>query len=130
MGGPGPRSLVFDAGPLIALDKGDTAARGFLRRTLERGWTIVVPAAVLAQVWRDPRRQARLAGLIASETTSVDVLDSDTAKAVGLLCKISGTSDVVEASVVLSARLRYAAVVTSDASDLRRIDPSIEMDAP
>jgi len=127
MGGPGPRPLVLDTGGLIALEKGDRLAREILRRAVDSGAPVVVPAAVLAQAWRDPRRQARLARLIASETTSIDVLDGDTAKAVGIICERSGTSDVVDASVVLSARLHEAVVVTSDAEDLRRIDPALEV---
>lgn len=127
MGGMGPGPVVLDAGALIAIEKGDRSARELVRQAADRGAPIIVPAAVLAQVWRDPRRQARLARLIASETTSIDVLDGETAKAIGLLCERSGTSDVVDASVVLSARLHTAIVVTSDAEDLRRIDPALEI---
>lgn len=129
MGGPGARSLVFDAGPLIAFDRDSTKARGLIRRALDRGSAIVIPAPVLAQVWRDPRRQARLARLIASETTLIDALDGETAKAAGALCGRSGTSDVVDVSVVLSARLRRSIVVTSDAADLLRIDPSLDVES-
>lgn len=128
MGRPDPGSLIFDAGPLIAFDRGDTVARGVVRRALARGSTIVVPAAVLAQVWRDPRRQARLARLIASEATQVDSLDRETAKTVGVICGRSDTADVVDASVVLSARLRGAVVFTSDAADLLRIDPGVALE--
>lgn len=68
--------------------------------------------------------------MIASETTSIDVLDGETAKAIGILCERSGTSDVVDASVVLSARVHEAVVVTGDAADLRRIDPTLAVAEP
>lgn len=127
MGRPRPQALVLDAGSLIALDKGDREARAIIRRAVDRGAALVIPAAVLAQVWRDGRRQARLARLIASETTEIDVLDGDTAKAVGTVCGRSGTSDVVDGSVVIAGRLHRAGVVTSDAADLLRIDPSLDV---
>lgn len=128
MGEAGPRAVVLDAGALIALEKEDRFARGLLRQALEASKPIVVPAGVIAQVWRDPRRQARIARLIASETTEVDPLDRDTAKVVGALCGRSGTSDVVDASVVVSARLHGAVVVTSDPADLLSIDPTLEVE--
>lgn len=37
----------------------------------------------------------------------------------------SNTDDVVDATVALCARERGGAVVTSDAADLRRIDPAL-----
>lgn len=127
MGGLGPRPLVLDTGGLIALEKGDRLAREILRRAVDSGAPVVVPAAVLAQAWRDPCRQARLARLIASETTQVDVLDEETAKVVGAICGRSGTSDIADASVILSARVHNAVVLTGDAADLLRIDPALEM---
>jgi hypothetical protein len=44
-----------------------------------------------------------------------------------VLCGQSRSSDVVDASVALLARRFRAAVVTSDANDLRRIDPSVDL---
>lgn len=127
MGEAGARSLVLDAGALIAFERADRLARSLVKEAVDRGSPILVPAAVLAQVWRDGRRQARLARLIASETTEIDVLDGDTAKAVGTVCGRSGTSDVVDGSVVLSASLHGAIVLTGDAADLLRIDPSLDV---
>jgi len=41
-----------------------------------------------------------------------------------------GTADVVDASVVVSARLHGATVVTSDPADLLRIDPALNIEQP
>ena len=49
------------------------------------------------------------------------------ARAAGQLCGARGTSDVVDASVVLCARARKHAVVTSDVGDLRRLDPALPL---
>jgi predicted nucleic acid-binding protein len=40
---------------------------------------------------------------------------------------VSGTSDVADAHVVMCARRAGQRVVTSDADDLRRLDPGIEL---
>jgi hypothetical protein len=46
------------------------------------------------------------------------------------LCAATGTSDVVDVSVALCARDRGHAVVTTDAADLRAIDPSLPLITP
>jgi hypothetical protein len=43
------------------------------------------------------------------------------AEAAGVLCRRAGTSDVIDASVVLTALRERAVVVTSDPDDLRRL---------
>jgi hypothetical protein len=89
---------------------------------------LVVPAAVLAQVWRDGARQARLAALVGDHRTVVDPLDHSAAKAAGVLCGLTRSRDIVDASIVVSARLANdAVVITSDVEDLRRLDPSLSL---
>ncbi len=82
---------------------------------------LVVPAGVVAQTWRDGRRQARLARLLGSRLCEVVSLDDRLSRAAGQICGSSGTSDVVDSSVVLVARHREL-VLTSDTRDLRRLD--------
>lgn len=86
-----------------------------------------VPAAVVAQVWREGARQARLARLLRARGLAVQELDLDEARACGVLCGRSSTSDVVDASVALLARRHSAVVVTSDPDDLRRLDPDLRL---
>ncbi len=125
MGGKGLGTCVCDAGALIAIERGTEQARAFLRR---RVGPIVIPATVLAQVWRGHGRQARLATFIGAKDTTIESLDELDAKAVGSILGRTATSDVVDASVVLAARKYAAVVITSDASDLRRIDPRLEIE--
>lgn len=54
-------------------------------------------------------------------------LDELTARAVGLLCGRSGHPDVVDVQVALHARQAHHAVITSDADDLRAVDPSLRL---
>ncbi|MDP9282627.1 MAG: hypothetical protein M3P38_11080 [Chloroflexota bacterium] len=84
---------------------------------------------MLGQAWRDGSRQAPLAALLSARITLVESLDEPMAKAAGVLCGRSRTADVIDASVVLAARSRDAVVVTTDESDLRRIDPALEVES-
>lgn len=130
MGKESARALVLDAGPLISFDRADRRARLLVHEAVEAGVRLIVPAPVLAEVWRDGRRQARLARLIAAGGTRVDPLDENAGKAVGEICGRSGTSDIADASLVLSARVHRARVVTGDGADIRRIDPHLEIAEP
>ena len=94
---------------------------------LAHGGAVHTAGGVVAQVWRDGSRQARLARLLGSGLVHVQVLDREEAQATGSLCGKSGTSDIVDASVALLARRSSAAIVTSDPADLRRIDPSLDL---
>jgi hypothetical protein len=96
-------------------------------RLLELADAIHVPAGALAQAWRNPARQVRLGRIVSSDAVVVHPLDAVTARAVGQLCAAVGTSDIVDASVALVGRRVGGVVVTSDADDLRRIDPSIDL---
>jgi hypothetical protein len=61
-------------------------------------------------------------------TTAVPVVDQVLAEAAGVLCGRTRTADVIDASVVLVARRERAVVVTSDADDLRRLDPGVPLE--
>ena len=98
-----------------------------LTRARDRETSIAVPAGVVAQVWRDGRRQAQLARFLGSRHCDVVPLDAHTARLAGRLCAISATSDVVDASVVIVARQRGHRVITSDPEDLHRLDPTLEL---
>lgn len=119
--------LTLDAGALIAFERNDRRLVALLARTLAHGHDVAVPAGVVGQVWRDGRRQARLARLLAARDVTVEVLDDQRARDAGQLCGVKATSDVIDASVVLCARARGHRVATSDAGHLRRLDPAIQL---
>lgn len=118
---------TLDAGALIALERGDRRVALLLAEALAGGLTIAIPAGALGQAWRDGARQARLARLVASPEVEVEQLDALRARASGQLCGLRGTSDVIDASVVLCARARDHVVLTSDSRDLRRLDPTLTL---
>lgn len=115
--------LTLDAGALIAFERNDRRIVALLVRALHHQRAIVVPAGVVGQVWRDGRRQARLARLLASDDLEIEALDDRRAREAGQLCGACGTRDVIDASVVLGARARGHQIVTSDPGDLERLDP-------
>jgi hypothetical protein len=117
--------VTLDAGALIAFERNDRRVVGLLTRAVEAELPIAVPAGVVAQVWRDGARQARLARLLGAREVEVEPLDDARARAAGQLCGVSGTRDVVDASVVLCARARHQVVLSSDAEELRRLLPTV-----
>lgn len=123
MGSQRPRPLVLDAGALIAVERADRR----VVRLLELAGDVHIPAAVVAQVWRNPMRQVRLVRVLAAENVTIAALDGPEAQGVGQLSAASGTADVADASVVLLARRVGGVAVTSDPDDVRRIDPGVDV---
>jgi hypothetical protein len=119
--------ITLDAGGLIALDRNDRRVVVLLARARETGARVTIPATALAQAVRRPDRQIRLARLVRQPTADVVALDRVDATNVGRLLAASGTSDIVDAHVVICARRSGQHVVTSDPGDLRVLDPSIQL---
>ncbi len=109
-------SVVYDAGILVAADRDDREIWADHRARLEAGVVPVTTAPVVAQVSRSPR-QVQLRRFLRG--CDVVGFDPDEAHEVGTLLSRSGSTDVVDAHVVLVARGRRSAVVTSDEADLR-----------
>ena len=119
--------ITLDAGGLIAVDRNDRRVTVLLARARETRARVTIPASALAQAIRRPERQVRLARLIRQPTADVVSLDGVDATNVGLLLAASGTSDVVDAHVVVCARRARQRVVTSDPDDLRALDPTLDL---
>jgi hypothetical protein len=119
--------VTLDAGALIALDRNDRHVIVLLTRAAQTRSRVTLPATALAQAMRRPERQARLARLIRQPTTDVVALDRVDATNVGRLLAESGTADITDAHVVICARRSDQRVVTSDADDLRRLDPDVHL---
>jgi hypothetical protein len=119
--------VTFDAGGLIALDRGDRRIVVLLARARETSARVTIPATALAQAVRRPEQQVRLARLVRQPTTDVIALDRVDATNVGRLLAASGTSDIADAHVVICARRSGQRVVTSDPGDLRALDPAVQL---
>jgi hypothetical protein len=110
---------VYDAGALIALDRNDRRMWARHQVAIDDDRDVFVPAVVVAQAWRDGAGQVRLARVLAG--CQVEPAGLDTAKAAGVLCGRAGTSDVVDALVVVMAAALGAIIWTSDVADLRAL---------
>ena len=119
--------ITLDTGGLIAMDRNDRRVLTLLARAAELGMRITIPATALAQAMRNPARQARLSRLIRQPSTDLMALNGPDATAVGLLLARTATRDVVDAHVVVCGQRAGQAVVTSDAADLWRIAPRLEL---
>lgn len=119
--------VTLDAGALIAIERGDRRMQALLAEAHSKGLPIDIPAGVLAQAWRAGPRQARVARTLHLTNVTVAVLDEPNAKAAGILCGRRGTSDPVDASVVINARQRHQTVITGDPIDLRQLDPTLRI---
>jgi hypothetical protein len=111
-------ALIFDAGALIALDRGDRAVGALLSSATEHGVEAMTSSACVAQVWRDPARQARLTRALAGFLEHP--LDAKGARRGGVLLGKDGTRDVVDAALALLAQ-DGDTILTSDAGDIQRL---------
>ncbi len=113
------RNLVLDAGALIGLERGSEMMLALAEYAEKRGDGPVIPASVLAQVWRGGPKAARLAKLL--EVAEVDSLNEDRGREIGVRLGARAGSDVVDAHVVCCAVEREAIVLTSDPSDIEAL---------
>jgi hypothetical protein len=110
---------TFDTGMLVALDRHEREAWVVLRRLVNRGEVPTVPTVVIAQAWRDGRRQAQLARALGD--CRPEILSDELARKAGELCRRSRTADIVDAVVIESAGRRNDDVYTGDTGDLEHL---------
>jgi hypothetical protein len=83
---------------------------------LERA-PIIVPATVVAEIWRSPPRHQNTTLLEAAH--EISVLDDRQARAIGNLLGVTGTTQIVDAHVCTIAVNRAPSlIVTSDPKDM------------
>jgi hypothetical protein len=109
--------MILDAGVLIAIDRRESVSTVFTRGTDLLDEDLRTSEAVIAQVWRDGARQARLAAFL--RTVEIHALDDG--RAVGRLLRDSGTSDVVDAHLGLLAQRLDDDILTGDVDDISRV---------
>ncbi|GAA5174166.1 hypothetical protein GCM10023321_77440 [Pseudonocardia eucalypti] len=114
-----PTPLVYDAGALVAADRGERSFRALHTQALAQERRIVVPTPVLTQVWRNGARQARVGQVLRG--CVLDPVDEQFAKTAGVLLGESGTRDAVDAIVVALALRLGGVVVTTDPGDLHKL---------
>jgi hypothetical protein len=124
------QGVTLDTGALISLERKDERMTALLERMLAHPEAVIhIPAGVVAQAFRDGSKQVRLVRLLKKRQTRVVALDEELARAIGVLIGVRDRNDVVDASVVLCARLHRQPVVTGDLEDLRYLDSKVVLRA-
>jgi len=109
---------VLDAGALVAVDRRDRMIGARLRVLQQQGTPIRASSAVVGQVWRDGRKQANLARVLAG--VGIEALGKDDGKRIGELLALAASADVVDAHVALMTA-HADLVLTSDPADIRKL---------
>jgi hypothetical protein len=117
-------TVVLDSGALIALDRDERAMWVRLKAAHATGEAPVTHAGVVAQVWRGDPRQAQLARAL--KGVEVRALDDRLGRAAGALLGAAGTSDVIDAAVVLLAN-DGDDIITSDADELAQLASTMDL---
>jgi hypothetical protein len=112
-------SLVFDAGALVAIERGDREVVALIKRELQAGRVPLTHGGVVGQVWRGGGgRQARVARLLPA--LDIAALDGAMGRRAGMLLGKARTADVIDAALVLLAA-DGDSVLTSDVEDIARL---------
>ena len=110
--------VVLDAGAFVATERHDRRLGAMLRVLQQRRIPLHTSAAVVAQVWRDGRKQARIAQLLTG--ISVAALAPDNDRRTGELLARARTHDVIDAHLALEVEDEDR-VLTSDPDDLAHL---------
>src|SRR5690349_20227094 len=112
-------ALVLDAGAFIGVERGSRDVVRRLEAAQREGVDLRTSAIVLGQVWRGGTgRQAGLARLLAA--VDVRSVDGAIGQATGVLTGRAGTSDPIDAAVVLAANPGDT-ILTSDPADIGQL---------
>ena len=117
--------LVLDAGAFIAFERAAPSVRSYLAVAQRHAFEVTTTSPVVGQVWRDGRRQATLARLLTA--VRIDAPNETTARRAGSLLARTGTSDVVDALLVVLARSGDT-ILTSDPEHIQRLAEAARLD--
>jgi len=108
---------MLDAGFLISVDRSERSAQAFLTAASGSETALHTTQPVVAQVWRNGSRQARLAAFL----NTIVVHPLDEGRPVGQLLAQTRTSDVVDAHLVIAATRLGDDILTGDPDDLTKL---------
>lgn len=118
--------MILDAGFLVSVDRGDRSAQEFLAAAVDRGTPLHSTQPIVAQVWRDGARQARLVRLL----TAISLHALDDGRVVGAILARAGTHDVVDAHLVSMAVRLGEPILTGDVDDINRLVDALPSHRP
>lgn len=118
--------MILDAGFLISVDRSERPAHVFLAAASRTETALHTTQPVIAQVWRNGSRQARLSAFL--KTITIHPLDDG--RPVGLLLAQTKTPDVVDAHLVITAVRLGDDILTGDPDDLTTLSAALGPASP
>jgi hypothetical protein len=119
--------VVLDSGAFIALENGVPVMTHLVERFSREATLLVTSAGVLAEIWRGGKG-AQIPVVFLLRRTRVVDLTHAIARVLGLMLGTTRTRDPIDAHVVLLAREHGWSVLSSDATDLYAIDPTLHVE--
>jgi len=110
---------MLDAGAFIAVERDDRRVLRHLAHGEQQDLSVRTHAMVLAQVWRGGTGSQVAVALVLS-SVEVMPIDGDLGREAGLLLGAAGSSDPVDAALVLLSE-DGDRILTSDPDDLRQL---------
>lgn len=111
--------VTYDTGALVAAERNNRGMWALHAGYLAEEVIPTVPAPVLAEAWRGGSRQASLSRIL--RMCDTEPLSEELARNVGVLAGRSDHDDIVDVAVVEGAVRRSDAVVTSNATHIRKV---------
>jgi predicted nucleic acid-binding protein len=111
--------VTYDTGALVAAERNNRQMWALHAGYLAEEVIPTVPAPVLAEGWRGSPRQASLSRLL--RMCDTEPMSEELARNVGVLAGKSDHDDIVDVCVAEGAIRRGDAVVTSNATHIRKI---------
>lgn len=118
--------MILDAGFLISVDRSERSAHTFVTAAVRQQTLLHTTEPVVAQVWRNGSRQARLSAFL--KTVTIHPLADG--RPVGQLLAMAKTHDVVDAHLVLTAVRLGDDILTGDPDDLSALAVVVGPAAP
>jgi predicted nucleic acid-binding protein len=112
--------LTFDTGALIGLERARHSMRKVYDTAISSGVPITVPAVVVAEWWRQGRKEKERATILRS--VIVEPVSLAVARLAGVALTLLPSAQTIDAIVVASAAYRGGEIIyTSDPEDLQAL---------
>lgn len=118
--------MILDAGFLISIDRSERPARTFLAAAARSETALHTTHPVVAQVWRNGSRQARLSAFL----KTITIHPFDDGRPIGQLLAQAKTADVVDAHLVIIALRLGHDILTGDTDDIMALTALLGPAAP
>ncbi len=118
--------MILDAGFLISIDRSERSAHTFLAAATRSETVLHTTHPIVAQVWRNGSRQARLSAFL----KTIAIHPFEDGRPAGQLLAQTKTSDVVDAHLVITAVRLGHDILTGDPHDVTTLTAVLGPAAP